>query len=131
MMTPLLACVRKGYLSTARFLVVKGADKLATDKNKRGLVFYSVLSENLMLLKLFLKRENCNQTEDFWGWTPLHLAANKGSMEPAELLLEMGASIYRKCNIGQTPGKIFSHYLLSTIHITCYCLNRGRRAAGR
>ncbi len=31
-MTPLLCCVRKGYLELAKFLLGKGADKTSSDK---------------------------------------------------------------------------------------------------
>lgn len=106
MMTALLACVRKGYLSTARYLVEKGADKIASDKNKRGVLFYATLSENVNLVRYFVRSDNCNQTETFWGWTSLHLAANKGCLEVAQVLLEAGASIYRRSNIGETPEEV-------------------------
>ena len=79
MVSPFLACCRKGLVSCVRLLVDKGADKELLDKNGRGGLFYSVLSENTSLVALMLAWNpmNRNITETFWGWTPLHLAANK------------------------------------------------------
>jgi len=106
MMTALLTCTRKGYISTARSLVAKGADPLLSDRYGRGALYYSVLSENLLLVRFFLKPENCNQVEKFWGWTPLILAANKGLIEIVRILLEAGASIYRRSNTGETAEDV-------------------------
>ena len=95
--TALLVCCRKGLTSMVRLLVEKGADKNHVDAVGRGALFYAVLSENVALVRILLSwdPQNRNITDSYFGWTPLHVAADKGALECVKLLVEQHASIIR------------------------------------
>lgn len=44
------------------------------------------------------------------GWTPAHCAAEKGSVEILQVLVDNGASVTKKDNTGDTPKKVARIY---------------------
>jgi ankyrin repeat protein len=83
----------------AEFLLDQGADRLATDKNGRGALFAAVTNGSEDMVRLLLKRDNCDDADTIWGFTPLHIAANQGNVVILKQLLDFGCSIYRICNV--------------------------------
>jgi hypothetical protein len=102
MMTPYLTCVRSGRVEVAKFLIEKGANKDMTDRNGRGAVFEAITNGNEDLISMVLTRNNCDESDAVWGFTPLHIAANQGNISVIKKLLIFGCSIYRTCHKGQT-----------------------------
>ena len=54
-------------------------------------------------LHLLLSKQGQILTQKLYGWTPLHLVAEKGHTETALALIKAGADINAKENIGGTP----------------------------
>ena len=98
MMTPLLSAVRKGDPDFVRWIIDKGGDKSATDNMHRNALYYAVKSRNPSMVRQFLNPLWINHAETVWGWTPLHIAANIGHLQIAEMLLEAGANLYTRAN---------------------------------
>jgi len=71
---------RGGHIETLKVLIVEGAN-----------------------LNAKLKDNKSNSSYGIVGWTPLHLAANWGQTESAELLVAAGAEINSKSQKGHTP----------------------------
>jgi cytohesin len=71
---------RGGHIETLKVLIVEGAN-----------------------LNAKLKDNKSNSSYGIVGWTPLHLAANHGQTESAELLVAAGAEINSKSQKGHTP----------------------------
>jgi len=102
MMTPFLMCVRSGRIEVAKYLIEKGANKNMTDRNGRGAVFEAITNGNEDLISMVITKNNCDESDAIWGFTPLHIAANQGNISVIKKLLIFGCSIYRTCNKGQT-----------------------------
>ena len=98
-MTPLLACTRRGLVDMVRVLLDYGADRNASDKLRRGVLYFAVESGNVNMVKLFLRLEIVNIADEYWGYTPLHLAASRGYENIVNALLNIGASFYRKSKV--------------------------------
>ncbi|XP_058802785.1 putative ankyrin repeat protein RF_0381 [Phymastichus coffea] len=71
---------------------------------------YSVLLENIAVLKLFLENgievDNCNSLK---GDTALHIAVKEGRLEQVKLLIEYGVDVNKTNYIGNTPLMQFWH----------------------
>jgi hypothetical protein len=106
-MTPLLACTRRGLVDMVRVLLDFGADRNASDRLKRGILYFAVESGNINIVKLFLRLEVVNIADEYWGYTPLHLAASKGYENIINALLNIGASFYRKSKVRGLVGWCF------------------------
>jgi len=53
--------------------------------------------------RLLADGANVHEVDDYYGWTPLFLAARNGQLEVAHVLLEARADIAAKSQAGQTP----------------------------
>lgn len=106
--TPLTTAASAGDDDLAAFLLARGADpNVATADGYSPLLWAVEAGEGgstAVLARLIaagadLHREGSN------GWTPLHLAANRGMVEKCRLLLDAGAEIDRRATIddGRTP----------------------------
>ena len=103
MVTPLLACLKKGLLEPVKALIEMGAEKFVSDRMQRSSAFFAAFSGHIELAKLFIDSRNSNSNDNVWGLTPLHIAASKGDIELARFLLEQEASIYMRDKAGKTP----------------------------
>jgi hypothetical protein len=112
-MTPLLYVITRGYQDLVRLLLAYGADKTCVDRNAHDCFYYAILSNNLILVKMFYNSIMKNAKEKLWGFTPLHIAANNGSMSVVEFLLTEKCSIYQldyKNKTAEEIAKIAKHY---------------------
>lgn len=114
--TPLLGVIRKGHIDMVKLLLSLGAKMDASDKKERGALYYAVSGGHLSMIKIFLKAENCNNEENVWGYTCLHIAAYQGNMEILKYLVEFGCSIYKKDNKGRTAEQVAE----DAGHIDCH-----------
>ena len=103
MVTPLLACLKKGLVEPAKVLLELGAEKFSSDRMQRSSAFFAAYSGCIELVKLFIDSRNCNSNANVWGLTPLHIAATRGDITLARYLLELESSIYIKDRASKTP----------------------------
>lgn len=103
MVTPLLACLKKGLIEPVKALIEMGAEKFVSDRMQRSSAFFAAYSGSIELAKLFIDSRNSNSNDNVWGLTPLHIAASKGDVTLTRFLLEQGASIYIQDKTGKTP----------------------------
>ena len=73
-----------------------------------GEIHNLVLSGNIAKVKAFLDKnpQTLNEKDTIMGlydWTPLHIAAQRGNLEIAQLLIDRGAKINEVTSDGQTP----------------------------
>ncbi len=125
MVTPYLSAVRKGHLQMAEYLLTVGANPHATDRNGRGALFDAVNNGDERIIRFLVQKSNLNEADSMWGYTPLHLVASQGNIPILQLLLTLGASIYRLANNGKTAeevavdaGQKEAHRLLETERLT-------------
>jgi hypothetical protein len=112
-MTPLLYVITRGYQDLVRLLLAYGADKSCVDRNSHDCFYYAILSNNLLLVKQFYQAIMKNAKEKLWGFTPLHIAANNGSLAIVEFLLTEKCSIYQldyKNKTAEEIAKLAKHY---------------------
>ncbi|KAI9994823.1 hypothetical protein PInf_011661 [Phytophthora infestans] len=99
--SPLLAAVQLGDLEIVEMLVEYGADVNLCNKDNVSAVHVAVASQTFPVLQLLLECDAfVNTTNTFNGKTPLHLAAQTGSLPTCKLLLNYGANIHHKTTRG-------------------------------
>lgn len=123
MVTPLLAAIRKGHIDIVKLLLSMGANHKHTDVNKRGSLFYALVSGSQEVVQSFLDGDNCNEVEEVWGFTPLHIASSRGQIEVVQFLINFGCSIYVKDKQGRTPEVV----AMDGMHKAVYELLRDER----
>jgi len=126
--TPLRIAAYNGHVDVVKLLLERGADLNAKNsENKTPLdvarergqsdvarvieeftrmpseLFEAVKSGDAARVKELLEKGADVNARDNKGWTPLHLAAQKGHADVAELLIKNGADVNAKNNYGWTP----------------------------
>ena len=135
--TPAMLACQAGSLPFLELLRCCGADFRQRDLNGWCVVFYACQKADACLLAYLSTpalRVLCNPVDstDVAGWTPLHLAAQSGSVEVATLLLELGVDRSMRDLDGFTPCAISLHnenYAVSSLLHTP-CALRGYSYAG-
>jgi ankyrin repeat protein len=95
--SPLLSAVQMGDLEVVEMLVEFGANVNLCNTDNVSAVHVAVACQALPVLKLLLESDAfVNTPNTFNGKTPLHLAAQCGSLLMCELLLHFGGNIYHK-----------------------------------
>lgn len=153
LMSPLLACARRGFTDMIKLLISLDADVHISDRLMRNAIYYAASSGNPDALEVLLQLPaqlitfdntsnaegsvikggigrdldpeiwTVNQADRTWGWTPLHMAANKGSVILVKMLLDANASIYRLSKTGKTAEQVAEE----TGHIDAFLLLRDVR----
>ncbi|RYP78464.1 hypothetical protein DL769_003187 [Monosporascus sp. CRB-8-3] len=104
--TPLIHAVVQGHEGVTMILLAHGARLGDTDQKRRSALHYAVLHRRENMLSILL-RHYTDQTrhlnidaQDESGWSPLHMAVDKGFEPGVRMLLQAGANLNaraRKC----------------------------------
>jgi hypothetical protein len=100
--TPLKSAVCKAHLTEAAWLLAKGADINAKDREGTPL-HLATLHRNRDMVALLLSNKADIHARDRNGETPLHAAMCQSQRSVAALLLAKGSDINAKDNDGETP----------------------------
>ena len=93
---------QKYHPLVAKFLLEKGADTEAKDKNGMTPLLIAAQSGNVPMIKLLVKK-GANIDALANNTTPLYFAIENGHTEAATTLIELGAKIDKIDNLGRTP----------------------------
>jgi len=95
---------RTGDLETVRRLAAEGVDLDAENADRLPAIAYAAANGHLDVLRLLLEKgADPNRASSESGSTALHLAAQFGRTDCAGALLEAGAEIDRRDQLGMTP----------------------------
>ncbi len=93
---------RAGKLAALQVLLAQGADVNLQQRNLRGTALhYAVEAGHSDIIRELLKHQAETEARDARGYTPLMRAAKKGSTEVVNILLEAGANINAKPEVGE------------------------------
>jgi hypothetical protein len=109
--TPLLRASCGGHLEAGQCLLDRGADINARNDDNQTPLFNAVLYGHVEFARTLLERGGAgviNDLDRFFGHTPLHCAADDGSIQAARLLLEHGADFNAPNKSGKTPFEMAS-----------------------
>ena len=103
--TPLILAVNGNHYDTAVYLMEQGCDVHVSNKNGySSLLSACFLGHVLLVTELVNRKADVNQAQSAQGWTPLGLAASKGHVEVARILLDLGNASVDTANVfGETP----------------------------
>ncbi|XP_044714934.1 ankyrin repeats (many copies) domain-containing protein [Hirsutella rhossiliensis] len=100
--TPLIHAAIDGHEPVAALLLAHGARISDADRRRRSALHWAVLNRQEAVLRLLLRHYVERGWEcgldgyDDLGWTPLHIAVEKGLEASVRLLLQCGASLQAK-----------------------------------
>lgn len=106
--TPLLTAIEFGNLELVRFLIKHGADpNVEVDDGYTCLLtaIESDADESPLIVAELIRAGADIHALGTNGWTPLHMAAARGQVEKARLLIDAGADVNRRTEIdaSETP----------------------------
>ncbi|KAL4998580.1 ankyrin repeat-containing domain protein [Aspergillus recurvatus] len=98
--TPLCYAAIGGHASAVRLLLGHGSRMSHLDNYKRSVLHWAAHWQQLQVLRILLEhwseheRGSCDiNAKDIYGWTPLHLAVQRGFEGGVLLLIQFGADI--------------------------------------
>ena len=104
--TPLMAACRTDNLDVVRYLVEQGADMEKNGNSNWTPLIYAVYNDRVNVVRYLLEQGANRDHADYYGDTPLHIAAKSqfcGNYEIAELLMAYGANLNAKNKRGYLP----------------------------
>ncbi|KAH8690748.1 ankyrin repeat-containing domain protein [Talaromyces proteolyticus] len=110
--TPLIHAVIEDHESIVRLLLEQGARIGIFECDDRSAIHWAVLRRNVRILVLLLNHRLEHEpslvidTYDKTGWTPLHMAIERGFEPGMVLLLQMGADINAKAHKCPYAGNV-------------------------
>lgn len=109
--TPLVLAVMESHVAVIRALLAYGARVDDVDHEGRSALHWAVLQRDEAVLSLLLDHSNSGRTlnidaYDNVGWTPLHLAVERGFEVGMLLLLQHGANLHFKARRCPASGNI-------------------------
>lgn len=112
--TPLIIAAEQDHLDTARYLLEKGAEVNARDKEGYSAIH---VAHSLEMARLLLSHGADVNAEDNYGLTALHNAVLEGYADIAEVLIESGANVNAVEDKGFTPLRMAVEYKLPEIEM--------------
>lgn len=110
--TPLFHAAVEDHLPVVQTLLRHGAQLRRLDAEGRSVLHWAVLYRRLRVLQALLEHWRAHEREwfsinayDNVGWTPLHLAVERGFEEGVLLLMNCGADINAKAKRCPETGK--------------------------
>ena len=102
--TALLRAATNGQEAVVRFLVEKGADIEARSPNNGTPLICASEGNYEAIVEFLLKNGARVNSEDQFGWNPLHrVTVNRGGEGVAQVLLTHGADVNARCSFQKTP----------------------------
>jgi ankyrin repeat protein/beta-lactamase regulating signal transducer with metallopeptidase domain len=101
--SPLHVAAIGGQRHVAEFLIAKGANVNAVDKNDWTALHLAAIHDHKDVGELIIAKGADVDARNIWGGTPLHQAARYGATEMVELLLAKGADVNVHNKSGLTP----------------------------
>lgn len=111
--TPLMLACENGYLNVVKLLAEAGSDlnRQATSGTNAAPLHIAAENGHTGIVKFLLDKSKMTiNLEMSWGFTPLMLAAGRGHIDTAEVLIQSGASVFKALEDGGTAITIASHY---------------------
>ncbi|MHC4664220.1 MAG: ankyrin repeat domain-containing protein [Planctomycetota bacterium] len=100
---PLHLAAKKGYLTIAGLLIVKGAEVNGKDEYGETPLFWATRHGQKAVAELLIVKGAEVNAKDNDGRAPLHTAASRGQKDIGELLIAKGAKVTPKQEGGWTP----------------------------
>ena len=98
----------EGHLEIGKYLLHRGADIDAQERDGWTPLYIAVLCGQLEFARMLLERGAAVHTPDHIGQTPLHVASREGFVQAVRLLLEHGADLHVRNHDGRTPSEVAS-----------------------
>ena len=108
--TPLHLASRYGHIKVAGFLLERGADLTAQNKDKETPLHVASRWGDVEVAGVLIERGADVSAQDKDGETPLHLASRWGDVEVARTLIERGADVSAQDKDGETPLHVASRW---------------------
>lgn len=83
---------------------------LSMSKSTRSIRFYYLHQGHVACVEKLLEHGADGEMRMAGGWTPAHCAAEKGSVEILQVLVDNRASVTKKDNTGDTPKRVAQIY---------------------
>ena len=99
---PLHYACERGHLQIVEYLISKGANVEAKDKDGKYAIHFACMKGHLPIVKYLISTDASVDPKEKWERTPLHLAALFGHTNVKHLVYNC-ANIYAKMFDGQTP----------------------------
>ena len=106
--TPLNLAAWDGSLEVGRFLLDRGANINARDKDRHTPLMYTTWRGHLKFARMLLQRGAVIDPQDDCGQTALHFAIKYRQAQAVELLLEHGVDVNVRDEDGNTPSELAS-----------------------
>ena len=102
--TPLLIACECGFLPIIEYLISKGANIYAHNGSGKCSIHCATEFNQLSIIQYLIEKQNVNiDIKSPFGYSPLHIACQKGFLPIIEYLISKGANIEAKNRIEGTP----------------------------
>ncbi|XP_071636453.1 uncharacterized protein [Temnothorax longispinosus] len=102
--TPLHVAAQNGHKNTVEILLKNEVNTIAQDKCGLSSLHYAIMNNHIDVAKILLKKDvNVDINETMGGFTPLHIAAERGHLELVNFLLQNNAHVNARNDADWTP----------------------------
>ncbi len=101
--TPFLLSIQFGDVEKTSLLLKLGANAKAVGRCDRPVVSYAVINDQIQMQKWLHKKGFDIDSVDQYQQTPLHEACELDQVDSVQCLINLGADIYKKNHIDETP----------------------------
>jgi hypothetical protein len=105
-------CARDNKVKAAEVLLKFGAEPdILVGITQHTPLHYACRTDSAPMVQLLAQHKATINAVDGFGWTPLHMAADKGSYEAVREMVAAGADILAKSRDGETPrDRAWKHF---------------------